>query len=83
MLGEPLLQQKYGHTLKNVLDFKYGEDPHKHFVYGNINKLSNLYQESAVKLTDISKRNTIFSGFKAKKILTNVEKESFRFMENL
>ena len=83
MLGDPFLKQKYDYTLKNVLDFKYGDDPHKHTIYDNINDLSNLYQDQAIKLVNLSKRNSIFSGFKARKILSEVEKKSLSFMEDL
>ncbi len=83
MLGESLLEQKYDLTLKNALELKYGRDPHKNDVYKNINKLSNLYQTEATKLVELSKKDTILSSFKAKRILSNVEKETFRFKEGL
>lgn len=83
MLGEPLLKQNYDTTLRNVLDLKYGNDTHKETVYNNINKLSNLYQTQAIKLVNLSKRNNIFSDFKAKKILSDIEKKTFRFVEGL
>ena len=83
MLGDSDLKQKYDYTLKKALDLKYGDDPHKHTVYNNINELSNLYQKKAVQLIEVSKRNSLFSDFKAKKILSTVEKNTLKFMEDL
>lgn len=83
MLGEQVLKGKYDTALKNVLDAKYGDDTHKETVYNNINKLSNFYQDQAVKLVNLSKKNSIFSDFRAKKILSTVEKENLRFVEGL
>ncbi|MDP2908934.1 MAG: hypothetical protein Q8N77_03960 [Nanoarchaeota archaeon] len=83
LLGEPLLEQKYDLTLKSALDLRYGNDTHKDTVYENVNNLSNFYQEQAIKLVELSKRNTLLSDFKAKRILSSVEKQTFKFMEDL
>ncbi|MBU4501323.1 MAG: hypothetical protein KKA79_01930 [Nanoarchaeota archaeon] len=82
-LGHPVPKFKYDYTLNKSLDLKYGNDPHKYTVYQNINNLSNLYQEEAIKLVDLSKRNSILSGFKAKRILSKVEKETLKFTDDL
>ena len=83
VLGDNTLKERYDSTLKNVLNFKYGDDTHKYSVYGNVNKLSQVYQDQSIKLINLSKRDSFLSNFKTKKILYDVQKESWKFMDNL
>lgn len=83
MLGDELLKRKYDNILRTTLEARYGDDPHKETVYSNINELSNIYQEKAIKLLDLSKRNSFASDFKAKRIWSEVEKRTHKFLEDL
>lgn len=83
MLGDELLKRSYDNILRNTLDARYGDDSHKEVVHNNINKLSNVYQEKAIKLVDLSKKDTFTSNFKAKRIWSEVEKTTYKFLGDL
>ena len=84
ILENPWLKNKTDNILSNSLEKLYPNDEKfRGEVSKDIYGLSKSYQTSAFKITELSKKDTILSSFKAKRLLSEVEKYSLKFMDKL
>lgn len=83
MLGNQELKERTDNILNDTLENLYPDERFRERISNEIYELSRIYRTKALKITELSKRNTIVSDFKAKRLLTSVEKRSLKFSEGL
>lgn len=83
ILGNHELKKKTDNILNSTLKKIYPDEKLRENVLNNIYDVSEIYQTEAFKLTELSKKDTILSNFKAKRILSEVEKRTYKFSEEL
>jgi len=84
ILENPWLKSKTDNILSSSLEKLYPDDEKfRSEVSQDIYGLSKLYQTNAFKITELSKKDTILSSFKAKRLLSEVEKYSLKFMDKI
>ncbi|MDP2906878.1 MAG: hypothetical protein Q8O03_02965, partial [Nanoarchaeota archaeon] len=83
ILENPLLKKKTDNILNNTLGKLYHDEDLRENILKDAYGLSKIYQTEAFKITKLSKKDTILSNFKAKRILSDVEKNTFKFLEEL
>jgi len=83
ILGNLWLKKKTDNILNNALGKLYPDEDLRENILKDAYSLSKIYQTEAFKITELSKKDTILSNFKAKRILSDVEKRTFKFLEEL
>ncbi len=83
MLGNNLVKKNFDSALKDILELKYGYDPHKETVFKEIESLSGFYQDTSLKMLKLINKNTFSSKIIGKKLWESVEKKTIKFQEVL